>query len=70
MNKCKIIENLYYTIPPLDDFEAKIRYRDKYDIDRGRYRIVDLFKWFESDFEEGEVFEIRRVSKNGKYIFK
>lgn len=69
MDKCKVLSSLYFRISPMDDFDSHIRYEYEYHINRSFYHIIDIEKWFESDFKEGEEYVTRRISKNGKYEF-
>lgn len=74
-NKSKVFCNFYFNVgcyPSFKDFygmHINMSY-DRYNIVRGIYHITDINKWFNSDFEEGGEYQIKRVSENGKYEFK
>jgi len=67
-DKCKVLSSLYFNISPMDDFESHMscEYRK---INRGYYHIIDIKKWFQSDFKEGEEFIVKRISEDGQYNF-
>ena len=70
MCKLRIIGNLYYNMPPSEDFYSRMDFTNaNHPIERGLYHVTDLDLWFESDFEEGCLYVVRRVSRNAKYNF-
>ena len=67
-----IMGNLYYNTVfyyPFKDVHGLHYSWNRNSISRTHHRIIDLKLWFESDFEEGEVLVVERVSGNGKYFF-
>lgn len=76
MENNKIISNLYENMTysyPFKDIccsHMNLIYSLDNEIDRKIYKIVDLEKWFESNFSEGEILITKRINEKGKYKFK